>query len=54
MVGSKKPSPLTLWRCLTLAMLSIGTIRFEDRFCASKKGEIGGGRRVSARSTADH
>ena len=30
-------------------MLSVGTIRFEDRFCASKKGGIGGGRRVSAR-----
>ena len=27
----------------------IGTIRFEDRFCASKKGGIGGGGRVSAR-----
>jgi len=24
-------------------MLSVGTIRFEDRFCASKKGGIGGG-----------
>ena len=22
-------------------MLSVGTIRFEDRFCASKKGRIG-------------
>ena len=35
-------------------MLSVGAIRFEDRFCASKKGgigggEIGGGGRVSAR-----
>ena len=30
-------------------MLSVGTIRFEDRFCASKKGGIGGGGRVSAR-----
>ena len=29
-------------------MLSVGTIRFEDRFCASKKGGIGGGGRVSA------
>ena len=29
-------------------MLSVGTIRFEDKFCASKKGEIGGGGRVSA------
>ena len=25
-----------------------GAIRFEDRFCASKKGGIGGGGRVSA------
>ena len=24
-------------------MLSVGAIRFEDRFCASKKGGIGGG-----------
>ena len=24
-------------------MLSVGTIHFEDRFCASKKGGIGGG-----------
>ena len=24
-------------------MLSVGGIRFEDRFCASKKGGIGGG-----------
>ena len=32
-------------------MLSVGTICFEDRFCASKKkGGIGGGGRVSARS----
>ena len=30
-------------------MLSIGTICFEDRFCASKKDGIGGGGRVSAR-----
>ena len=30
-------------------MLSVGAIRFEDRFCASKKGGIGGGGRVSAR-----
>ena len=30
-------------------MLSVGTIRFEDGFCASKKGGIGGGGRVSAR-----
>ena len=29
-------------------MLSVGTIRFEDRFHASKKGGIGGGGRVSA------
>ena len=29
-------------------MLSVGTIRFEDRFCATKKGGIGGVRRVSA------
>ena len=29
-------------------MLSVGAIRFENRFCASKKGGIGGGR-VSAR-----
>ena len=29
-------------------MLSVGAIRFEDRFCASKKSEIGGGGRVSA------
>ena len=29
-------------------MLSVGAIRFEDRFCASKKGEIGKGGRVSA------
>ena len=28
-------------------MLSVGAIRFEDRFCATKKGEIGGGGRVS-------
>ena len=30
-------------------MLSVGAIRFEDRFCASKKGGRGGGGRVSAR-----
>ena len=30
-------------------MLSVGAIGFEDRFCASKKGGIGGGGRVSAR-----
>ena len=29
-------------------MLSVGAICFEDRFCASKKGGIGGGERVSA------
>ena len=29
-------------------MLSVGAICFEDRFCASKKGRIGGGGRVSA------
>ena len=28
--------------------LSVGAIRSEDRFCASKKGGIGGGGRVSA------
>jgi len=28
-------------------MLSVGTIHFEDRFCANKKGGIGGGWRVS-------
>ena len=30
-------------------MLSVGAIRFEDRFYASKKGGIGEGGRVSAR-----
>ena len=30
-------------------MLSVGTIRFEDRFSTSKKGGIGGGGQVSAR-----
>ena len=30
-------------------MLSVGIIRFEDKFCTSKKGGIGGGGRVSAR-----
>ena len=30
-------------------MLSVGAIHFEDRFCASKKGGIGGGGCVSAR-----
>ena len=33
-------------------ILSLGTIRFEDRFrasCTSKKGRIGGGGQVSAR-----
>ena len=30
-------------------MLSVGAIRFEDRFCASTKGGIGGGGQVSAR-----
>ena len=30
-------------------MLSVGATRFEDRFCASKKGGIGGGGRVSVR-----
>ena len=29
-------------------MLSVGTIHFEDRFCASKKGGIGGSGWVSA------
>ena len=28
-------------------MLSVGAIHFEDRFCASQKGGIGGGGRVS-------
>ena len=32
-------------------MLSVGVIRFEDRFCASKKGGIGGGGQVSAWDT---
>ena len=27
-------------------MLSVGTIHFEDRFCTSKKGGIGGGRQA--------
>ena len=30
-------------------VLSVGAIRFKNRFCASKKGGIGGGGRVSAR-----
>ena len=30
-------------------MLSVGAIHFEDRFCTSKKGGIGGGGRVSVR-----
>ena len=30
-------------------MLSVGAIHSADRFCASKKGGIGGGGRVSAR-----
>ena len=29
-------------------MLSVGAIRFEDRFCTSKKDGIGGGGQVSA------
>ena len=29
-------------------MLSVGTIHFEDRFCASEKGGIRGGWQVSA------
>ena len=29
-------------------MLSVAAIRFEDRFCTSKKGRIGGSGRVSA------
>ena len=29
-------------------MLSVGAIRFEDRFCASKKDGIGRGGRISA------
>ena len=32
-------------------MLSVGAIHFADRFCASKKGGIGGGGRVSAWGT---
>ena len=28
-------------------MLSVGAIRFEGKFCASKKGGIGGGGRIS-------
>ena len=31
--------------------LSVGAIRFEDRFCASKQGGIGGGGRVSVQGT---
>ena len=31
-------------------MLSVGAIRFEDRLCARKKGGVGGGGWVSARS----
>ena len=30
-------------------LLSVGTIRFEDWFCATKKSEIRGGGRVSTR-----
>ena len=30
-------------------ILSVGAIHFEDRFCASKKGVIGGGGQISAR-----
>ena len=33
-------------------MLSVAAIRFEDGFCASKKGGIGGGGQVSARDAA--
>ena len=33
-------------------MLPIGAIRFEDRFCASKNGGIGGGGQVSAQGAA--
>ena len=29
-------------------MLSVGGVSFEDKFCTSKKGRIGGGGRVSA------
>ena len=29
-------------------MLSVDAIRFEDTFCASKKGGMGGGGRISA------
>ena len=35
---------MQLWR-----MLSVGAICFEDRFCATQKGGIGRGGRVSAR-----
>ena len=31
-------------------MLSVGAIRFDNWFCTSKKGGIGGGGRVSAQS----
>jgi len=31
-------------------MLSVGAIHFEDRFCNSEKGGIGGGGQVSART----
>ena len=36
--------------CIFGCTFSVGTIHFEDRFCASKKGRIGGGDQVSARS----
>ena len=37
----------TIWHILTGRMLSVGAIRFENRFCASKKGGIRGGGWVS-------
>ena len=37
-----------MWRRLTLCTLSVGAIHFEDGYCASKKGGIGGRGRVSA------
>ena len=43
-------NPLTtddvFWCRLTLATLLVGAIWFEDRFCASKKGGIGGGKQA--------
>ena len=46
-------NPLTtddaLWHCLTFAACyhAVGAICFKDKFCASKKGAIGRGGRVS-------